>query len=387
MTGLIRKNTSKGTLIRLILPNKQDPDPPDNYLKDQAKKLSYRKSRLAGQAFLLVGIVMLFIIPISTGAGLFSLIFDNTKETEKVSYNSQNIQLLQAAVALGAEARGGGDITIVGGMALLPEVGPLGMTLDIDDEIPLSGQFSVYVVREGDTISQIAELFEVSTGTVRSANYLGPRETIRPGQVLTIPPVSGITYKIKKNDTLESVAKKFKGDVQKIRIYNGVTDDSKLVIGDEILIPDGKTSVYSSKKKSSRSSVRGGKSSGKLRKAPAGYYIRPVNGRVTQRNHGPYMATDIGAPTGTLIVAMAAGTVIVDRRGGWGGGFGTYLIIQHNNSTQTLYAHNSRNVVRKGQYVKQGQVIGYVGSTGRSTGAHLHFEVRGTPPIQNPRLY
>lgn len=323
----------------------------------------------------------------SSQAGLFALIFDSSpKETEEITYNSQNIQLLEAAVVLGVQAQGGGNITIIEETALLPEVGPLGMILDIDDEIPLSAQTSFYVVRKGDTISEIAEMFEVSKNTILSANNMGPRKSIKIGQILEIPPTSGILHTIKKGDTLEGVAKKLKGDVREIRIYNGITEDTKLAIGDKIFIPDGQITI-SSTKKSSKKVSRRGKSNSSLRKAPAGYYIKPIQGRVSQRNHGPYGATDVAAPKGTPIVAMADGMVIVDRRGGWGGGYGTYLMIQHDNDTQTLYAHNSKNVVIKGQFVKQGQVIGYVGSTGRSTGNHGHIEVRGGKirgPIQNP---
>ena len=85
---------------------------------------------------------------------------------------------------------------------------------------------------------------------------------------------------------------------------------------------------------------------------------------------------DLAAPTGTPILASAIGEVIISRTG-WNGGYGNYVVIAHSNGTQTVYAHNSSNIVYAGQTVVQGQVIGYVGSTGRSTGAHLHFEVRG----------
>ena len=69
--------------------------------------------------------------------------------------------------------------------------------------------------------------------------------------------------------------------------------------------------------------------------------------------------------------------MIISREGGWNGGYGNYIVIKHGNGTQTLYAHNSRNVVKEGQTVTRGQLIGYVGSTGKSTGSHVHFEIRG----------
>ncbi|KKW46945.1 MAG: Peptidase M23 [Parcubacteria group bacterium GW2011_GWB1_57_6] len=97
---------------------------------------------------------------------------------------------------------------------------------------------------------------------------------------------------------------------------------------------------------------------------------------MTQGLHG-WNGIDFGAPRGTPIRAAADGTVIIARAGGWNGGYGNYIVLQHANGTQTLYSHNSSNAVGMGQAVTQGQVIGYVGATGRVTGTHLHFEVRG----------
>jgi len=112
--------------------------------------------------------------------------------------------------------------------------------------------------------------------------------------------------------------------------------------------------------------------------AYVGYYGHPIpsGARRTQGLHG-YNGVDLGAPNGTPVVASAAGTVIISRQGGWNGGYGNYVVISHGNGTQTLYAHLSSNTVQTGDSVLQGQMIGYVGSTGRSTGAHLHIEVRG----------
>ena len=80
-------------------------------------------------------------------------------------------------------------------------------------------------------------------------------------------------------------------------------------------------------------------------------------------------------------MAAASGEIIISKNSGWNGGYGKYIVIKHNNGTQTLYSHNENNIVYTGQYVIQGQIIGYVGSTGRSTGSHLHIEVRGA---ENP---
>ena len=122
----------------------------------------------------------------------------------------------------------------------------------------------------------------------------------------------------------------------------------------------------------------------KTKSAPSGYFIKPTKGIKTQGFHGPYNALDIGAPVGTTIVASAGGTVVLAKLSGWNGGYGGLTIIQHDNGSQTLYAHQSKITVASGQKVSQGQKIGEVGNTGRSSGPHLHLEFRG---IKNPDLY
>ena len=282
--------------------------------------------------------------------------------------------LLRPAMNLSpAPGRGGGDVTIVDD-ALVPEEGPAGTIADI--EKPKNNTISLYVVREGDTLSEIAEMFEVTVNTIRWANDLSRSSTISVGQTLTILPVTGVKYKVKKGDTLASIAKDLHGDADEIAQYNGLEEDSTLALGTELIIPNGEIAIAVAAPAPRPSSSSGASPS------YAGYYMRPITGGVkTQGIHG-YNGVDLAVPAGTPIVASAAGDVIVARGSGWNGGYGTYVVISHDNGTQTLYAHNSANVVSVGQRVVQGQVIGYVGSTGRSTGAHVHFEIRNGP--RNP---
>ena len=109
--------------------------------------------------------------------------------------------------------------------------------------------------------------------------------------------------------------------------------------------------------------------------------LRPSPGGIGSTNHG---GIDIGAPMGAQIVASASGEVTAS---GWGGGFGNMIIIDHGNGYRTLYAHNSVNHVTVGQFVMQGQIIGLVGSTGNSTGPHLHFEIIRNGVRIDPMLY
>lgn len=118
--------------------------------------------------------------------------------------------------------------------------------------------------------------------------------------------------------------------------------------------------------------------------------IRPVSGTITSRfgnrSRDNHKGLDIGADKGTSIYAAASGTVTVSQYG-YGGGYGNYIIISHGNGVQTLYGHCSELCVSEGTYVSQGQLIARVGSTGVSTGNHLHFEVRVNGVAQDPQNY
>jgi murein DD-endopeptidase MepM/ murein hydrolase activator NlpD len=269
-------------------------------------------------------------------------------------------------------SKGGGDVTVVDDSALLPDEGPSGTIADISVR-PKSLTISIYVVRPGDTLSGIGELFGVSANTIRWANDMPPGGTLKVWQTLTILPVTGVKYTVKKGDTLASIAKAFRGDEDEIASFNGIS--AALAAGTEIIIPDGE--IGASPKVGSKVAAPIGSAS-----EYAGYYLRPIaGGRRTQGIHG-YNGVDLAAPTGTPIVASASGDVIVAKGSGWNGGYGQYVVIRHDNGTQTLYSHASSIIVGVGQRVVQGQVIGYVGSTGRSTGPHVHFEIRGGP--RNP---
>lgn len=273
-----------------------------------------------------------------------------------------------------APARGGGDITIVDDSALMPEEGPSGTLADI--EKPKVATVSVYVVREGDTLNGIAKLFGVSPNTILWANDLSVRSTLQVGQTLTILPVTGVRYTVKKGDTLSSIAKRYGADATEIANFNGI--EGALAAGSDLIIPDGEIAAQA--QAAPRGTARAQSPGGTA--AQVGYYLRPIAGGVkTQGIHG-YNGVDIAAAAGTPILASASGRVIVAKQSGWNGGYGNYLVIQHENGSQTLYAHNANIIVYAGEDVVQGQVIAYMGATGRSTGSHVHFEIRNG--IRNP---
>ncbi|MBI2109014.1 MAG: peptidoglycan DD-metalloendopeptidase family protein [Parcubacteria group bacterium] len=327
-------------------------------------------------SFVLIALLSVFIPTQTAHAGIFSFlgkVFSNADESVKEQgLNSQNVALLQAALNFDPNpSKGGGEITIVGDSALLPDSGPLGTIADVE-ESSSNGQISLYVVREGDSLSQIAKMFKVSVNTIIWANDIKRGNIIQPGQTLLILPISGVQYTITKGDTLAGVAKKYKGSVEEIMQFNGIADASSVSVGDTIIIPGGDVGlpIQSSQVSSVRVRGTGGPNY-------AGYYLRPVLGAVRSQGLHGYNGIDLAAPHGREVMASASGNVIIARDAGWNGGYGKYIVVSHDNGTQTLYAHLNGTIVHQGATVVQGQVIGYVGSTGLSSGPHLHFEVRG----------
>lgn len=325
------------------------------------------------------------VLPATAKAGVFSDFLASIRnagasQAEAMSKNDnvQTMPLLKPAMNIDPSAgRGGGDITIVDNSALMPEEGPSGTIADIVK--PKNATISVYVVREGDTLSGIGKLFNVSPNTILWANDLSRGSALQVGQTLTILPVTGVKYTVKKGDTLASVAKRFGGDASEIASFNGL-EGASLTVGDEIIIPDGEAAAPASASGSKTARAHNVGPLGTLEQI--GYYLRPiVGGRKSQGIHG-YNAVDLAAPRGSPILASASGDVIVAREGGWNGGYGSYVVIQHDNGAQTLYSHAMSVIVYAGEHVVQGQVIGYVGSTGKATGAHVHFEIRNG--IRNP---
>ncbi|MDO8552473.1 MAG: M23 family metallopeptidase [bacterium] len=308
-----------------------------------------------------------------------------TEAAAVITDNVQTMQLPRPAMNIDpSAARGGGDITIVDGSALMPEEGPAGTISDI--EKPKNATISVYTVVEGDTLNGIAKLYKVSPDTILWANDLPRNAVLKVGQMLVILPITGVRYTVKSGDTLASIAKKFDADAVDIANFNGL-DEGMIIAGMKLIIPDGEIAVAAvvaapASTKPAKGTLATTLNSHTGTVAQIAYYTAPLAHYVrTQGIHG-YNGVDLAAPKGTPILASADGDVIVSKNGGWNGGYGLYIVIQHSNGSQTLYSHNSKNIVSVGQSVVRGQVIGYVGSTGKSTGSHVHFEIRND--IRNP---
>lgn len=358
-----------------IKQHSQTPDSSRADSRKQAQISSFFNPSTIKATFLSLVLAITLVFPAQAHAGFFSFIGEafstNTAaaqaESEVVMTNSQNVALLQATPVIDPKTKTVDSLSIIDDSALVAESGPLGTAADVALDMPASDQISVYVVHKGDTIGDIAKMFSVSANTIYWANDVVKGQALKEGQTLVILPVTGVKYTVKKGDTLAGIAKKFSADADDIAKYNGISADT-LAIGEEIIVPDGEMSASASKVSPSASSSKASYS---------GYYIKPIPCRLTQNIHGNGGVDMSCGTSGTAIKAAASGTVIVANKSGWGGGYGSYVVIKHPNGTQTLYAHMSKVAASVGQSVSQGEVIGYVGNTGKSTGPHLHFEVRG----------
>jgi LysM repeat protein len=279
-----------------------------------------------------------------------------------------------------ATAVGGPDFTIVGDATVVAPKSPTtGSEADLNGATANDKQASIYVVREGDTLGEVAEMFDVSVNTIVWANDLSG-STISPGDVLVILPISGVRHEVVDGDTLASIAERYNSSIKKVRTYNELSADDMLDIGAIIDVPGGAMpNEVPARSNTSVSYVAAGTAvtAASLVSVAGGYFINPVPGAVLTQNLHGYNAVDLGASRGTSAIAAASGRVTKSVAGGWNGGYGNFIVIQHPNGTETLYSHLSSVIVSRGQNIVKGQVIGYVGSTGRSTGPHLHFEVRG----------
>lgn len=230
-----------------------------------------------------------------------------------------------------------------------------------------------YEVRDGDTLTSIAGKFDVSGDSVRWANPDVSWTKIKAGDIVMVPPVTGIVYKVRNGDTIYSIAKKYESGAQAIVDFpfNSFSDDENftLVVGQTLIIPDGilpdasgSTIALSRLLTPDAGSV-----------SATGSFVWPAYGRITQGYRWYHKGIDIANKSGGGILAADAGRVVA---AGWvSSGYGYRVIIDHGNGFQTLYAHMSRVSVVAGQSVARGSTVGSMGSTGRSTGVHLHFEI------------
>lgn len=257
-----------------------------------------------------------------------------------------------------------------------------------------------YTVEMGDSIFAIAKNFDLEPESVLWANYdvLNDNpDSISPGMALKIPPVNGVLYKWKAGDTIAAVTAKYKTTPEALLAWPGNNLDmaSPDIQPDTwIMIPGGKGEFRTWL---NFTIPRGRAGVNKTIYGPgacdtdegglygSGFFIWPTTGSHALSGNDywdGHLGIDIAAQQGDAILASDSGVVVYS--GSIGGGYGLMIMIDHGGGFQSLYAHLSKLGIRCGSSVNQGSVIGYAGSTGNSTGPHLHFEIRYFGSWVNP---
>ena len=244
-----------------------------------------------------------------------------------------------------------------------------------------------YTVKPGDTISTIADEFSISVNTILWENNLSAYSLIRPGNKLTILPTTGVTHNVARGENIGQIAKKYGIEENKIIEANNLTETDKLAVGKKLIIPEGRKISYTTTVAASYTGLSVIKD---LIIPPAAQPAInkmnwPTEGhRITQYYSWRHLAIDIANKIGTPLYAADTGVI---EYAGWSTGYGNNIIINHGGGKKTRYAHLSKFYVKKGQEVDKGDPIGAMGSTGWSTGSHLHFEVIIDGRKYNPLNY
>jgi murein DD-endopeptidase MepM/ murein hydrolase activator NlpD len=271
-----------------------------------------------------------------------------------------------------------------------------------------------YIVKDNDTIGTIAQRFGVNVGTILWNNNLTERQYIRPGDALKIPPVSGLLVTIKKGDTLGGLAGKYDADAGEIASFNNIAPTDQLALGIELMLPGGRppelaqiqTQIVGRNQPSTPGVPPTHITIGRdgiprnpitlnpapkppdenVANFPATRLLWPTSGHVITQYYGwKHTGVDIDGDFTSPIYAAADGVV---EKAGWNsGGYGLMVLIDHPNGMKTRYGHSSKLFVKAGDIVKKGEVISMMGTTGRSTGTHLHFEVYNNNVRGNPLAY
>jgi len=347
---------------------------------------------------------MIASVPFQANASFFSdlvgSVIGSTQAAETEEYgtddfipNSQNMPLLESTVPDMKNASDGSQMSIVEGEALSLDGALFGSGI----ESVSNGQMTEYIVKEGDTLSQIAEDFDVSQNTIRWENNLSG-SSIKVGQKLNILPVTGVKHTVKKGDSLAKIANVYDADLEDMLVFNGLVKDSAIAVGDIIYVPNGTKPSATTPSSTKPSSGGSSSSSSSSSPAPSGYFIRPAAGPITSpygsRRGGFHYGVDIGNKRGTTVVASASGKVVKvvnyckEGATSCGGKYGNYITIEHPNGMQTKYAHLQSVSVSLGETISQGEKVGTIGNTGRSTGPHLHFEViKSNGSTMKPPVY
>ena len=245
-------------------------------------------------------------------------------------------------------------------------------TLNSDGVIGV--KYEEYTIGEGENLTTISRKIGVNLDTLVSVNKITNANKLKPGQKIIIPNINGLLYTIKQNENIEEVASKYDIQLNRILAFNKIDEISDIEIGDDIFLPGAKYTLDERIEKF-----------GQMFSLPVtvtrisslfGYRVHPIT-KVRTKHTG----VDIPGSLNTPVYAARKGKVIF---AGYSGGYGNLVIVRHDKGYTTYYGHLNKITTKIGANVGVGVMIGRMGSTGNSTGSHLHFEVRRNGEALNP---
>lgn len=235
-------------------------------------------------------------------------------------------------------------------------------------------KYDEYIIEEGDNLTVISRKIGANLDTLVSVNKISNANRLRPGQKIIVPNRNGLLYTMKKGESIEDVTERYDVSLKRVLTFNKISDASNIEEGDDIFLPGAKYTLDERIDKF-----------GQMFSLPTtitrissvfGYRVHPITGVRTK-----HMGVDIPGRLNTPVYAARKGKVIF---AGYSGGYGNLVIVRHDKGYTTYYGHLNSITTKAGANVGVGVMIGRMGSTGRSTGSHLHFEVRRNGVALNP---
>ncbi len=247
----------------------------------------------------------------------------------------------------------------------------------------------IYTVEEGNTIAGIASKFGISTNTILWANGLNEKNVIKVGDHLTILPTTGVLHNVTSGETVLGIANEYNAKASEIIAYNGLGENAALSIGQKLIVPEGYIAPREAPRTVSQNTQTARDTDANEPTPPpqdvkssGDSFVWPTTTKhLSQYFKWGHTGIDIDNRARPAIFAAQGGTVEFT---GWLGGYGNLIIMNHGGGLTTYYAHLDKFYVTAGEKVDKGAAIGKMGSTGRSTGPHLHFEVRRFGKPINP---
>lgn len=336
-------------------------------------------------------IVLIALNPSTARAGFFSDLVTKVFGSEasnveisapkdnEITHNSQNVPLLETSINpdLKSIEKAEPEKVAIKEDSFLSNEGALGIDSELE-KYASSTKITTYTVKKGDTIESIAKDLKISKEAIVASNAdLKKSDMIKIGQKLVIIGLKDDKTIVKKETKTEIIVSKKETPVAK---------EEPVETPAVIETPVVQTPVVSTPPVQPEQKQEQSTETEKPEGTIDGGYIWPFPegmGRVSQGRHADN-AYDFSAPKGTPIYAVQSGTVLIARSSGYNGGFGLYVVINFDDGRQAIFGHMSKVLVTEGQTVKQGETIGLVGSTGKSTGPHVHIGFHG--PMSNPYL-